>query len=109
MKLAIALDGENVAEHFGHCDKYAIFNVEGSSAKHLENLQSPKHEPGKLPVFLAEHKVNLVIAGGMGPKAVELFNQRDIEVILGVKGAVDLVAKQFAAGLLKPGESSCHH
>ena len=109
MKLAIALDGENVSEHFGHCDKYAIFNVDGSNATHHENLDSPKHEPGKLPVFLAEHKVNVVIAGGMGPKAVELFNLRGIDVILGVSGTADLVAKQFAAGLLKPGESSCHH
>jgi len=109
MKLAIALDGEEVSAHFGHCDQYAIFNVEGLNVTHHENLKSPAHEPGKLPLFLAEQKVNLVIAGGMGPKAVELFNQRGIDVILGVTGAVDLVAKQFAAGLLKPGESSCHH
>ena len=109
MKLAIALDGENVSQHFGHCDQYAIFHIDGSNAIHHENLKSPKHEPGKLPVFLAEHKVNMVIAGGMGPKAVELFNERGIKVILGVSGTVDLVAKQFAEGLLKPGESSCHH
>ena len=109
MKLAIALDGDTVSAHFGHCEKYAIFHVDGVNVTQYEDLKSPGHEPGKLPVFLAEQQVNLVIAGGMGPKAVELFSQRGIDVLLGVTGTADLVAKQYAAGLLKPGESSCHH
>jgi predicted Fe-Mo cluster-binding NifX family protein len=45
----------------------------------------------------------------MGPKAVELFQQKGIDVLLGVKGNASQVAETFAAGRLQPGISSCHH
>ncbi|MDO8841099.1 NifB/NifX family molybdenum-iron cluster-binding protein [Methanocalculus sp.] len=109
MKIGIAMDGTRVSEHFGHCQKYAIFNAENSMIIRAEDLDSPGHEPGKLPRFLAEHGVNLVIAGGMGPRAIDLFHENGIDVILGVAGDVDFVAQEYIRGNLTPGESTCHH
>lgn len=109
MRLAIALEGEEVSGHFGHCEKYALFQVMEGRADREKDVLSPGHEPGKLPVFLADLQVDMVIAGGMGPKAVELFQQRGIDVLLGVKGNASQVAETFAAGRLQPGISSCHH
>ncbi len=109
MKIAIAKDGDQVSAHFGHCEGYAIYWVEGATLWREDDLASPGHEPGRLPVFLSEHGVSLVIAGGMGPRAVELFAQNGIEVILGVGGTVDCVAEEYVAGSLSAGESSCHH
>jgi len=109
MRIAIAQDGNQVSGHFGHCEGYAIFDVEGSIIYRRDDLPSPGHEPGRLPVFLAEHGVDLIIAGGMGPRAVEIFHQNGIEVLLGISGNVDYVAQDYIAGRLSPGESSCHH
>ncbi len=109
MKIAIAKDGDQVSAHFGHCEGYAIYLVEGATLWREDDLASPGHEPGRLPAFLHEHGVNLVIAGGMGPRAVELFAQNDIEVILGICGTIECVAEEYAAGRLSAGESSCHH
>jgi predicted Fe-Mo cluster-binding NifX family protein len=109
MKVAIAKDGDFVSEHFGHCREYALFTIENSSITSHENLLSPGHEPGKLPALLADHKVTHVLAGGMGPKAIELFCAHNIEVYIGVRGPVESVIKDFLAGNIAQGESSCHH
>lgn len=103
------MDGTEVSAHFGHCQKYAIFSVENDKTIRGADLNSPGHEPGKLPRFLAEHGANLVIAGGMGPRAIDLFHQNGIDVILGVSGDVDSVAEAYVRGDLTAGESTCHH
>ena len=109
MRIAIAQDGNQVSGHFGHCENYAIFDVEDSIIYRRDDLPNPGHEPGRLPVFLAEHGVNQIIAGGMGPRAVELFRANGIGVLLGISGNVDYIAQDYIAGRLVPGESSCHH
>ena len=109
MKVAIAKEGNNVSEHFGHCTEYAVFVVENSNIASQEILESPGHEPGKLPGFLAMHKVTHVLAGGMGPRAVDLFCANNIEVFLGVRGQIETVIKDFMSGKIEQGESSCTH
>jgi predicted Fe-Mo cluster-binding NifX family protein len=109
MKVAIAKEGDAVSAHFGHCTEYAVFSVENQKITKKEILASPGHEPGKLPVFLAGHQVTHVLAGGMGPRAVDLFCENNIEVFLGVQGPIDAVIRDFIAGKIAPGESSCTH
>lgn len=109
MKLAIALDGSSVSGHFGQCGAYALFNVNDGSVSRLPDLANPGHEPGFLPRYLAEHGVTAVVAGGMGPRAVDLFCQNGIEVFLGISGPVDEVAAAYAAGNLTSGTSTCTH
>jgi predicted Fe-Mo cluster-binding NifX family protein len=109
MKVAIAKDGNDVSGHFGHCAEYALFTVEDTTISKKEILTSPGHEPGKLPAFLAEHHVTHVLAGGMGPRAVDLFCTRNIEVFLGISGPIDTVIQDFVEGKIVPGQSSCHH
>lgn len=109
MKVAIAKDGDFVSEHFGHCSEYALFVVDNAKITSQDILVSPGHEPGKLPALLAEHKVTHVLAGGMGPKAVDLFCANNIEVFLGVGGTIDQTIQDFIAGNIAQGESSCTH
>jgi predicted Fe-Mo cluster-binding NifX family protein len=109
MKVAIAKEGNYVSEHFGHCTEYAVFTVENGKIVSQEILTSPGHEPGKLPVFLASQKVTHVLAGGMGPRAVDLFCANNIDVYLGVRGPIETVIVDFIAGKVAPGQSSCTH
>ena len=109
LKVAIARDGNNVSAHFGHCQEYTIFTVEGSQIVMRQDLANPGHEPGRLPALLAEHKVTHVLAGGMGPRAVDLFCANHIDVLLGISGPVDDVIQAFLEGKISPGQSSCHH
>ena len=109
MKLAIAKEGSAVSEHFGHCEGYAIYMIENNAAVRQDDLANPGHAPGVLPVFLAERDVGVVIAGGMGPKAQDLFCQHGIQVVSGVGGNVDEVAQAYATGTLVGGVSACNH
>ena len=108
MKVAIAKEGDMVSEHFGHCTEYAVFVIEKSKITSREILESPGHEPGKLPPFLASHKVTHVLAGGMGPRAVDLFCENNIEVFLGVRGKIETIITDFIAGKIAQGESSLY-
>jgi len=109
VKIAVAVNDGQVSEHFGHCQGYALYQDEGGDVRSEGFLESPPHEPGKLPLFLASHDVDLVMAGGMGPRAVELFRQNGIEVLLGVSGDADGAVERHSAGELRTGDSTCHH
>lgn len=109
MKVAIAKEGDEVSAHFGHCTEYAVFDIKDKKITGKNILKSPGHEPGKLPPFLAGHKVTHILAGGMGPRAVELFCDNNIEVFVGISGPIDEVIEDFVAGNIVSGESSCTH
>jgi len=108
-KIAISTDGDQVAPHFGRCPSYTLFEINEKSVANKEVIDNPGHEPGFLPVFLAERGVTCIIAGGMGPRAQMLFGQRGIESIIGITGKVDEVIETYLRGELESGESMCEH
>ena len=85
MKIAIPLADGKLSMHFGHCECFALVDVDPATKKILkrENIDAPPHEPGLLPGWLAERGANLIIAGGMGQRAQSLFTQQGIEVVVG--------------------------
>lgn len=85
MKIAIPLANGKLALHFGHCEQFALVDVEVQNKKIIKrtDLIPPPHEPGLLPKWLAEHNVNLIIAGGMGQRALMLFAENNIQVLVG--------------------------
>lgn len=107
MKVAISTDNNQVSAHFGRCQQYTIFEVHGNEVTGKTVVNTPGHQPGMLPPFLSQKGVNVVIAGGMGPKAQNLFMQMNIEPIIGVSGEVDEVIHDFLQDKLETGESTC--
>ncbi|MGI6325871.1 MAG: NifB/NifX family molybdenum-iron cluster-binding protein [Saccharofermentanales bacterium] len=107
MKIAVASDNGMVAEHFGHCEGFEVFDVENKQIVKSETVANPGHRPGFLPNFLADRGVNVIISGGMGPGAVEIFNQRNIEVIIGAKGNAEEAAEAYLQGTLRSSGSVC--
>ena len=82
MKIAVAGEGKNVTEHFGHCVNYLIYSVENGNITNEESIPNPGHKPGFLPNFLADRGVNVIISGGMGGGSVDIFNERNVEVVV---------------------------
>lgn len=109
MRVAIATDNGRVAGHFGRCTEYTVYGVEDGAVVGKQVIDSPGHQPGVLPRFLAEHGVNCIIAGGMGPRAQNMFRDREIDVVVGAAGVVDTVIEDFVSGSLEPGEDQCDH
>ncbi len=108
MRIAVASEKEMVTEHFGHCEEFILFDVENNKVVKSEIIANPGHKPGFLPNFLADRGVNVIISGGMGGGAVEIFNQRNIEVIVGAKGNARDAAEAYLKGSLKSTGSICH-
>lgn len=107
MKIAIAKDGNNVSGHFGHCEGFETLEIEGKDVLKREFLPNPGHRPGFLPKYLSEQNINIIISGGMGATAQELFTRNNIEVIVGAKGNLDDVIDSYVKGNLKSTNSVC--
>ncbi len=108
MKIAVASEKEMVADHFGYCQSFNIFETENKHIVKSESIPNPGHKPGFLPKFLNDMGVKVIISGGMGSSAIDLFNGKGIEVITGAKGQAKAAAEQYLQGILKSTGSVCH-
>lgn len=106
-KVAISRDGDFVSGHFGHCEGFEVFEINEKEISSREFLPNPGHKPGFLPKYLAEKKVDVIISGGMGATAQELFNRNNIEIIVGAKGKLDEVVANYVKGNLESTNSIC--
>ena len=103
-RIAIPLEDGVLCSHFGHCQQFAIIEAENNNIISQNFITPPPHEPGLLPGWLAEKGVTDVIAGGMGQRAINLFNRQNINVFVGaqIKNhtelASDLINNRLAAG-----------
>jgi len=107
-KIAIATEGQSVASHFGHCDGFTIYLTQDNQIVQSEFLKNPGHKPGLLPNLLNDHGAHVIIAGGMGGGAIEIFNEKGIDVITGAAGPLDQTISAYLAGELLSSGSVCH-
>jgi predicted Fe-Mo cluster-binding NifX family protein len=109
-RIALPLDGDRLSTHFGHASKFAIFDVEGGEILRETSAVPPPHAPGVIPSWLGEQGVTLVIAGGLGRKAMAAFSEAGVEVISGAppEEALNVVSAHLA-GELRTGENVCDH
>lgn len=99
-----------LAEHFGHCEKFAILGVEDNKIITNELIEPPVHQPGVYPKFLADMGVATIIAGGMGQKAQDLFKAENIEVCIGVGTSEPAtLVEKYLANNLETGSNPCDH
>jgi predicted Fe-Mo cluster-binding NifX family protein len=110
MKIAVPStsdDGLNsyVSRHFGRAPYYTFVEVEEGRISGVEVVPAPfeEHGPGDIPRFVKEYGGEIVIAYGMGRRAVECFEELGIKVVLGASGKVGEVVEAFLQGRLKAG------
>lgn len=108
MRIAVAAEGKNVTEHFGHCANFMLYDVEAGQVMKEESVENPGHKPGFLPNFLADRGVKVIISGGMGQGAVDIFNERNVEVVTGASGNAGMAVERYLRGELKTTGSVCH-
>ena len=112
MRIAIPLTEGMLSLHFGHCEEFALVDVDEQAKKITgkQVLTPPAHEPGVLPKWLHEQGANIIIAGGMGSRAQSLFAENGIKVIVGVPGdEPEKIAAAWLDGTLKAGDNVCDH
>ncbi len=112
MRIAIPLADGKLAMHFGHCEKFSLVDVDAETKAILkkEEVVPPPHEPGLLPRWLGELHTDVILAGGMGQRALQLFAQNGVKVVVGApaESPEDLVSA-YLNETLQTGGNVCDH
>jgi predicted Fe-Mo cluster-binding NifX family protein len=112
MKIAIPVDAGRLSLHFGHCREFALYEVDLESRRILSHTTqaAPPHEPGVLPRWLHGLGVTVVIAGGMGQRAQQLFAEAGIQVVVGTSSEdAGKIVASYLEGTLSAGANLCDH
>ena len=112
MRIAIPLAEGRLCMHFGHCQQFALVDIDNDRKTVLDNrlVTPPPHAPGLLPKWLGEQGADVVIAGGMGSRAQALFQQDNITVVAGAPaGTPEQLAQAYLNGTLETGDNVCDH
>ncbi len=114
MKIAVTAETPTglespVGHHFGRSPYYVLVTVEEGAVVAAEAVPNPSangHRPGELPALIKEMGVEVLISGGMGPRAVAFFREYGIEVATGAQGTVRSAVEAYLAGRLR-GAAPC--
>jgi predicted Fe-Mo cluster-binding NifX family protein len=112
LKIAVPMAAGCLCQHFGHCEQFALFDVDADNKTILKTtmIVPPPHEPGLLPTWLQEQGADVIIAGGMGSRAQELFLGKGIQVVTGASQEVPArLVDDYLTGALKTGSNVCDH
>ena len=110
MKIAVPIYQGQFSEHFGGAEQFGFFAVDddrrvGDSTK----VPPPEHGRGVFPMWLRDQGITHVLAGGMGPRAIDILGRHGIEVVLGVKGSdPEAVVQSYLEGTLMATGEVCH-
>ncbi len=112
MRIAIPLVNGRLSLHFGHCQEFALIDVDEDTKtiSGKQEIDAPDHAPGLLPRWLHEQGADMIVAGGMGMRAQQLFAQYGLHVIVGASADdPETVVKEYLAGTLETGQNICDH
>lgn len=110
MKFAIPLAEGRLTAHFGHCQEFALVEVQDKQIQNKQILVPPPHEPGVLPRWLNDQGASVIIAGGMGQRAVNLFEEMGIHVVVGAPSLEpEELVSAYLENRLVTGQNVCDH
>jgi len=112
MRFAIPLSDGQLCMHFGHCEQFALVDVDAASKQITGKtvLTPPPHEPGVIPRWLHEQGATTIIAGGMGMRAQQIFAGHEITVVTGAPvDTPEALVTAYLQEVLVTGENACDH
>jgi predicted Fe-Mo cluster-binding NifX family protein len=110
--IAIPTSEGRIHGHFGGCREFTLVQADSAQRKiiSIRPVTPPPHAPGVLPRWLHRQGANVIIAGGIGRRALELFAQQDIAVCAALPDAsVEQLATAYLNGELTRSPEGCTH
>ena len=92
-----------VSPHFGRCPYFIMVDLDGAQVKTVTAVENPfygNHQPGQVPAFIYSQGANVMLAGGMGARAIQFFNDYGIAVATGAAGTVRMAIDRYLNGQL---------
>ena len=110
IKVALPIEEEQVSAHFGHCAEFAFYYVAGAEITAVEHHQAPVQSCSALPLWLAEKKVDVVLARSMGDGMLSKLTAHGIKAVRGVDGLEPReIVQAFVVGSLVADGQGCGH
>ncbi|MGB9803468.1 NifB/NifX family molybdenum-iron cluster-binding protein [Desulfofundulus sp.] len=111
MKIALPNDRGQVNQHFGRSEEFVIFEMDGQEIKNRETVSTVtlQHNHEGLAELFKNKGVDVLILGGVGPRAIQALQAYGLQVITGASGNVEEVAKAYTRGELVSRGAICDH
>jgi len=91
---------ELVCEHFGQAPSFTIVDIKTDDVKVVSNTSEHYGGIGTPPELLSKEGVEVMLCGGLGPKAVKMFEGFGVEVYIGASGTVKDAIDLYQSGKL---------
>jgi predicted Fe-Mo cluster-binding NifX family protein len=105
MKICIPTMGEGgmqeaVCQHFGRAPTFTMVDSDSGELKVLPNVSEHMGGVGLPTETIFAEGVQVMVVGGLGPKAVLAFNQAGVDVFVGAFGTVKDAVDDWRAEML---------
>ena len=111
MKIAVTYNEGEIFQHFGHSEKFKLYDVADGKVTASEVVDTNGSGHGALAGFLKDKNVNVLICGGIGGGAKNALAANGIKIYPGAKGNADEQVKSYLEGNLSynPDTLCSHH
>ena len=110
MKIAVTYENGSVYGHFGHTAQFKLYDVENGAVTSVQVVPTNGSGHGALAGFLADHGVDCLICGGIGPGAQKALSDTGIKLYADCSGDADQCVASLLAGTLAYAEAAtCDH
>lgn len=111
MKIAVSVENEQVFQHFGHTERFKVYDVEDGKVVLATTVNTNGSGHGALADILKKLGATALICGGIGGGAKRALAEAGIRLYGGVAGSADAAVGSLLAGTLAfdPDVSCAHH
>lgn len=108
MRIVVSSDSSknldsSVSHHFGRCPYFTIVDIDDNKVINVKSVDNPyfsAHSPGQVPSFIKELDADIMLAGGMGRRAISIFENFGIGCSTAAAGTVKSAIDNYMAGNL---------
>ncbi len=111
MRIAVTYANGEIFQHFGHTEKFKIYDIENNTTVGEQIVDTMGSGHGALAGFLSANGVDTLICGGIGAGAQNALSEAGIKLYGGVSGNADEAVKALLDGSLmfNPDVKCSHH
>lgn len=110
MKIAVTYENGMVFQHFGHTQRFKVYEIENGKVKIATTVNTNGSGHGALADILKKINVDTLICGGIGDGAKRALAEAGIKLYGGISGDTDAAVEQLLAGNLKfDSNVTCDH
>lgn len=110
MRIAVPYENGEVFQHFGHTERFKVYDVEDGGVKTTVTVNTNGSGHGALADILNKIQVDTLICGGIGGGARRALDEAGIRLYGGVTGGADQAVADLLAGNLNyDPDAMCDH